>query len=86
MKFDFAQVWDRGQGTKDLEEGKQDAAAEDDFWAGVLKRAAEEREKKRAQELTGRGARKRAVTVRNRSTPSTIHHPYICYPCDPYLY
>jgi hypothetical protein len=65
MKFDFAQVWDRGKGTTtDIAEDNQDAGADDDFWAGVIKRAAEEKASKRAQELTGRGARKRAIAVR----------------------
>ncbi|KAF8609365.1 hypothetical protein BDV93DRAFT_141687 [Ceratobasidium sp. AG-I] len=64
MKFDFAQVWDRGQGTKtDIPDDTQDATADEDFWAGVIKRAGEEKAKKRAQELTGRGARKRAIAV-----------------------
>ncbi|KAG8699310.1 hypothetical protein FRC08_005380 [Ceratobasidium sp. 394] len=63
MKFDFAQVWDRAKGTTtDIPEGDQDTGADDDFWASVIKRAAEEKAQKRAQELTGRGARKRAVT------------------------
>lgn len=65
MKFDFAQVWDRGQGTKtEIPDDTQDTTADEDFWAGVIRRAAEEKAKKRAQELTGRGARKRAIAVR----------------------
>ncbi|EUC66765.1 chromatin remodeling factor mit1, putative [Rhizoctonia solani AG-3 Rhs1AP] len=60
MKFDFAQVWNR-QGNTEVGEDNQDAGADEDFWAGVIKRAAEEKEKKRAQVLMGRGARKRAI-------------------------
>ncbi|KAG8747869.1 hypothetical protein FRC10_010488 [Ceratobasidium sp. 414] len=68
MKFDFAQVWDRAKGTTThIPEDDQGAGADDDFWAGVIKRAAEEKAQKRAQELTGRGARKRAVTNYNEA-------------------
>ncbi|KAJ1311388.1 hypothetical protein OPQ81_009880 [Rhizoctonia solani] len=61
MKFDFAQVWNRQGTNTEVGEDNQDTAADDDFWAGVIKRAAEEKEKKRAQVLMGRGARKRAI-------------------------
>ncbi|CAE6457352.1 unnamed protein product [Rhizoctonia solani] len=60
MKFDFAQVWNR-QGANTEVGANQDTGADDDFWAGVIKRAEEEKEKKRAQVLMGRGARKRAI-------------------------
>ncbi|KAG9121858.1 hypothetical protein FRC07_002007, partial [Ceratobasidium sp. 392] len=68
MKFDFAQVWDRAKGTTtDIPDNDQNDGADDDFWAGVIKRAAEEKAQKRAQELTGRGARKRAITNYNET-------------------
>ncbi|KAH7344948.1 SNF2 family N-terminal domain-containing protein [Rhizoctonia solani] len=60
MKFDFAQVWNR-QGANTEVGANQDIGADDDFWAGVIKRAEEEKEKKRAQVLMGRGARRRAI-------------------------
>ncbi|CAE6358604.1 unnamed protein product [Rhizoctonia solani] len=61
MKFDFAQVWNRQGANTEIGEDNQDAGGDDDFWASVIKRAAEEKEKKRAQVLMGRGARKRAI-------------------------
>jgi hypothetical protein len=64
MKFDFAQVWNRQGSNTEVGQDTQEVAADDDFWADVIKRAAEEKEKKRAQVLMGRGARKRGVAVR----------------------
>ncbi|CAE6385985.1 unnamed protein product [Rhizoctonia solani] len=61
MKFDFAQVWNRQGSNTEVGQDTQEVAADDDFWADVIKRAAEEKEKKRAQVLMGRGARKRGV-------------------------
>ncbi|CAE6521305.1 unnamed protein product [Rhizoctonia solani] len=61
MQFDFAQVWNRQGSNTEIGQDNQDTGADDDFWTGVIKRAAEEKEKKRAQVLMGRGARKRAV-------------------------
>ncbi|QRW05377.1 chromodomain-helicase-DNA-binding protein 4 [Ceratobasidium sp. AG-Ba] len=67
MKFGFAQVWDPTKGAAmDIPDEDQIARPDDDdFWAQVLKRSAEEKAQKRAQEKTGRGARKRAITNYN---------------------
>ncbi|KAF8707907.1 Class II histone deacetylase complex subunits 2 and 3, partial [Rhizoctonia solani] len=61
MKFDFAQVWNRQGSNTEVGQDTQETEGDDDFWAGVIKRAAEEKEKRRAQVLMGRGARKRAI-------------------------
>ncbi|CAE6425416.1 unnamed protein product [Rhizoctonia solani] len=61
MKFDFAQVWNRQGNDTEVGQDSQEVGADDDFWAEVIKRAEEEKQKKRAQVLMGRGARKRAI-------------------------
>lgn len=69
--FGFAKLWVVEKDT--LEEVSEDVTADahdDGFWGDVLARAAAEKAKAKAAEVTGRGAKRRAAAVQVLATLS----------------
>jgi hypothetical protein len=74
MTFSFAKVWAADKDTlEDIEETAPENANQGDSWAQTLQRIELERQKEKEQEITGRGARRRATALfpQVRKAPST---------------
>jgi chromodomain-helicase-DNA-binding protein 4 len=64
MAFSFAKVWAADKDTlEDIEDTALENPDQADSWAQTLQRIELERQKEKKQEITGRGARRRATAM-----------------------